>query len=668
MLAGNGLWLLPTIEILNRGVSDLHLEIARRAGSVLERSVDSTRKAIKESADLIGQEPQNTREIMSRLLNNNTSIEEAVFVGLDGMEKIRISRSRFISAKELISRKGEAAFEEIAGGRKSEYGGPVFFSLLAEPFVDISMSVKAPSGETVGVLIAENNLRFIWDLMSQVNIGGSGLAYVVDQNKNLIAHPNPSIVLRGENLSYRPLVNKIVGGQAADGLSGEDSYVNFEGQKVFAVGLPIESLGWGVVVERDFNEAFSPRRRVIVFAFFFIISAIGLFAVLFWSLQRIMGLFGALSLEKNQTSAIISNLTDGLIEYSEDFKIILVNPAAENILGVRAEEVVGRIFEPKDSAEIKFSSFSRVLFPILAEEARAIQADGAHVKLIELKVRYPLERDLQIATVPVMSGQGRIFSYLKVIRDISRERAIGKTKSEFISLAAHQLRTPLSAIKWVFSMVLSGDAGPVESGIKNLLNTGFKSNERMISLVNDLLNVARIEEGRFGYKFEPGNIAETVKDITDSFDILAREYHVQIKFIPPESPLPPVTYDKEKLPLAVSNLIDNAIRYARKSEGLIEVRVYADKELVKIEVKDNGIGISKEQLAGLFTKFHRGANAIKMYTEGSGLGLFIVKNIMKRHGGDVVVESEEGQGSVFTAFLPTDPGKIPQVAEVYEGV
>ena len=668
MLAANGLWLLPAIDALNAGVSNLHLEVARRASSALRDSINVNRKALKESASLIGQDPRSAGEIMARLLNNNPSIEEAVFVDMNGAEKARVSRTKFISSKELVSRKGEASFEEIASGRKIEYGGPVFFSLLAEPLVDFSVQIKNPSGSPVGVLVAENNLRFVWDLMSQVNVGGAGTAYVVDQNKNLIAHPNPSIVLRGENLSYRPIVNQVVSGRVVDGLSADDPYINFEGEKVFAVGLPVENLGWGVIVENNYDEAFSSRRRVIVFALFFIVSVIGLFAVIFWSLRRIIGLFAALELEKKQTSAIISNLTDGLIEYADDFKIILVNPAAENILGIRADEIIGRRFEPKDSTNLKFSSFSKVLFPILAEDARAIRADGDHLKMIELKIHHPLDRDLQIITVPVLGEQGRIFSYLKVIRDISREKAIAKTKSEFISLAAHQLRTPLSAIKWVFSMILSGDMGPVGPEIKPLIDTGFRSNERMIALVNDLLNVARIEEGRFGYKFEPGNLVETVKDVVDSFDILSKEYGTKIKFIPPGSSFPAMVYDKEKLSLAINNLIDNAMRYTHKSDGLIEVGVFADGDFAKISVKDNGIGISKEQLERLFTKFHRGPNAIKMYTEGSGLGLFIVKNIVKRHGGDVVVESEEGQGSVFTLLLPIDASKIPPVAEVYEGV
>lgn len=400
----------------------------------------------------------------------------------------------------------------------------------------------------------------------------------------------------------------------------------------------------------------------------------GLFAAVFlillafflWSIRRLTRLVRALDLEKRQTLAIISNLTDGLVEYAEDFRITLINPAAEQMLGVSAKEVVGRRFEPKDSAEEKFSSFTRVLFPILVEDARAMQAPNDRFKIIELKIYHPLERDIQVITVPVISQAGRVYSYLKIIRDITREKTVSRNKSEFISLAAHQLRTPLSAIKWTLRMILDGDGGPIGPEAKTLLTTGFLSNERMIALVNDLLDVARIEEGRFGYKFESNDIVRAVGDLIDSLAPLAKEYGVAVNFVPPEKPLPKIVFDSGKFSLAMNNLMSNAIHYSAHPGGRIEVRIYVEGEFIKVDVEDNGIGIPKDHLPRLFTKFNRGANAIKKYTEGSGLGLFIVKNIIKRHGGEVMVKSEEGKGSVFGLALPLDPNKIPQVSEVYE--
>src|SRR3989344_5880648 len=665
MLA-NSLWLLPAIDAINRGVSDLHLQIAEQAKTSLISSLAEVSDALKESADLIGLEPQDAEEILSRFLKNNPSIEEASLISGGGFELEKVSRRQFVSRDDLRSRKGEAAFEEVIESTKEEYSGPVFFSTLAEPLIEVSVPVGSASGGVQGVLVVENNLRFIWDLMSNIRVGERGRVYVVDQNKNLIADPNPSIVLRGENLSYRSIVNKVIDGRMIDGLSGEDSYVNFQGEQVFAVAIPLEKLHWGVIVEENLNDAFSSRRRLIIFAGFFIAVALALLVLLSWNVRSLVKLFKALDLEKRQTSAIVSNLTDGLIEYTEDFRIILMNPAAEQIAGVKAEEIIGRRFEPKDSSEEKFSSFARILFPILVEDAKAIHVPDERFKIIELKIHNPLERDLQVITVPIVSETGRTVSYLKVIRDITREKAITRTKSEFISLAAHQLRTPLSAIKWTLRMILDGDAGPINPEAKNLLTIGFRSNDRMIGLVNDLFDVARIEEGRFGYKFASGDVAEQTKSLAASIMPFAKESGVELCFNPPEKKLPEIVFDREKFILALTNLIDNAIHYGKHPGARVDIRAYAEGEFVRVDVRDNGIGIAESYMPKLFSKFSRAPNAIREYTEGSGLGLFIVKNIIKRHGGDVMVKSEEGKGRIFSMLLPLDPNKIPQVSEVYE--
>lgn len=667
IIAANSLWLLPALDTISRGVSDLHLEIAERAKTALTASMGEAHKAMQEAAELVGSRPQDANEILSRLLKNNDAFAEVAFVNKDGRELLRINRAIFISRDELRTRYGEAVFEKVLSGEISKYIGPVYFSTKGEALMTVSVAARSPEGAIIGVLIAEHNLRFLWDLMAGINVGKRSMAYVVDQNKNLIAHPDPSIVLRGENLAYRPIVNKVIAGEAVDGLASDDSYINFQGEKVFAVAVPVKEFGWGVVVDQNFDDAFASRRRVVVFALLFVAVGLLLLGLLLWNLRNLIKAVQALDLERNQTSAIISNLTDGIVEYSEGFKIMMLNPAAEEILGLKSDEVFGRQFKPEDSLKKEFSSLSRVLFPILAEGAKAVPSRDKRYKIIELNIDWPLERSLQVVTVPVADKEGNVSSYLKVIRDITREKAIARTKSEFISLAAHQLRTPLSAIKWTFRMILDEDAGPINKEQKELLTTGSHSNDRMIALVDDLLDVARIEEGRFGYIFAKGNIVEAVKTIVKNLATFARESEVELAFQEPKEKLPDIVFDRERIAVALNNLIDNAIRYSRKPGGKVEVSMVSNDGYIKISVKDNGIGMPKDELPRLFTKFHRAANAIKAYTEGSGLGLVIVKNIVQRHGGEISVESEEGKGSIFSFTLPIDAKKIPQVAELAEG-
>ena len=194
--------------------------------------------------------------------------------------------------------------------------------------------------------------------------------------------------------------------------------------------------------------------------------------------------------------------------------------------------------------------------------------------------------------------------YLKVLRDVSREQAIAKSKSEFISVAAHQLRTPLSAIKWVMKILLDQDAGPITPEQKDLLTKGYESNERMIELVTDMLDVARIEEGKFGFVFHHTNLDALIQKAMDAFIVKAKEKDITLVFEKPETTYS-LKLDAARIELVLQNFIDNALKYTPPG-GTITIRVAATGRYVKISIKDTGIGVPKDQAVRLFTKFFAG--------------------------------------------------------------
>ena len=234
---------------------------------------------------------------------------------------------------------------------------------------------------------------------------------------------------------------------------------------------------------------------------------------------------------------------------------------------------------------------------------------------------------------------------------MKREQAISQMKSEFLGLAAHQLRTPLSAMKWALYMALEENYGKLSNDLKALLEKGYVSNERLIHLVNDLLNVVQIEEGRFNYTLSRGSIGELIENVIKEVQILVDHKHLKLTFQKPSESLPEVLFDQEKLRLAFMNILDNAIQYTLPG-GEIDVSVARRARSLLVGIKDSGIGISKNDLPRIFTKFFRGIQAIRMHTDGSGLGLFFAKNIIEGHGGKIMVESEEGKGSTFSFTLP----------------
>jgi len=234
-----------------------------------------------------------------------------------------------------------------------------------------------------------------------------------------------------------------------------------------------------------------------------------------------------------------------------------------------------------------------------------------------------------------------------------RLKELDQMKTEFISVASHQMRTPLSAIKWILKMIIDGDLGPLNQEQKDLLAKGYQSNERMIALINDLLNVSRIEEGRFQYRMIRTSLEEEIKKVIEEMKSDIQAKHIRLKYEQSQAPLPKVSMDPQKIHLVVQNLIDNALKYT-PSHGRVEINLKQEGQEIIFSIKDDGVGIPTSQRDKIFSKFFRADNVIRMQTEGSGLGLFIVKNIIKAHTGRVWFESQEGIGTTFYFALPLE--------------
>jgi len=237
-----------------------------------------------------------------------------------------------------------------------------------------------------------------------------------------------------------------------------------------------------------------------------------------------------------------------------------------------------------------------------------------------------------------------------------RLEELDRTKSEFVSIASHQLRTPLTAMKGYISMILEGSYGIPGTKQKKPLESIFESNERLIRLVNDLLNVSRIESGKIEMKWEQGRVEEIIKSVIEELRIKTEEKNAELVFEEPKSSLPLIRIDKEKIRNVVLNIIDNAIRYT--SQGSITVNVKKQMSNVKtpnllISVKDTGEGMTQEEIGKLFQTFSRGGAGMRFSTEGAGLGLYIAKKFVEMHKGRIWVESQgKGQGSTFFVELP----------------
>jgi signal transduction histidine kinase len=339
--------------------------------------------------------------------------------------------------------------------------------------------------------------------------------------------------------------------------------------------------------------------------------------------------------ERDKTATIISNFSDGLMLLDNKDRVFSINREAEKILELDSKKLLGKPIQV-------LSGFEKA-----ARAATVLNAglDGISQKQVELAKDFIIE----LSVIPLNLDKKDI-GHLIVLHDVSREKIVENMKTEFVSLAAHQLRTPLSIIKWSMSMLEKGDFGKLNQKQDEVVKRAFKNNERLISLVNDLLNVTRIEEGRYLNNIAMEDIKKIVGNAISDYDEEIKKKKIEVEFKDP-GVLPKIMLDAEKIKLAVQNLIDNAVKYSSEG-GKVTISLSNDDKNINFKIQDFGIGIPKSQQVKIFTKFFRGDNAEKVNTGGSGLGLFLTQNIIEAHGGKIWFNSESNKGTTFYFNLP----------------
>ncbi len=241
---------------------------------------------------------------------------------------------------------------------------------------------------------------------------------------------------------------------------------------------------------------------------------------------------------------------------------------------------------------------------------------------------------------------------LVLIRDLTREQELMELRSEFVSIVSHQLRTPASAVKWYLETLIDNRRGnELNEWQVDKLHQAYQSNERMISLINDLLNVSRLDSGKFLLKPTEVSLYKLFEEVKDELYHFAHAHNVDIVNKAPAD-LPVVSADRDKVREVILNLVNNAIKYSPPGHREVVISTRIQDGFVESSVQDQGIGVPAKDQAHLFEKFYRADNAIESQTEGSGLGLYIAREIVRLHGGDIWLTSKEGVGTTVYFSLP----------------
>jgi signal transduction histidine kinase len=341
--------------------------------------------------------------------------------------------------------------------------------------------------------------------------------------------------------------------------------------------------------------------------------------------------------ERGKTLAVFNNFSDGLLVLTNISTFSLINPQAEYYLDLDAgQDLVGK--------SLKDPVFSAPHFDFLRE----LIEKGQETLRKEVEMRTNLI--LEVSVIPVTANKESIGT-LVILHDITREKIVENLKSEFVAIAAHQLRTPLSTIKWTLSMLSEDDTGGLTDKHKDFIHMGIESSNRMVRLIDELLDITRIEEGRYVYDKVPINLYNLVESVIKARQTLITGRGIKVVLKKPRGNLPRVRVDEEKIKLAIENIFDNAIRYTFP-QGRVTIALAIEQDELKISVEDTGVGIPLHQQKRVFTKFFRGENVQAMQTEGTGLGLFIAKNIIEAHNGKIWFTSTENVGTTITFTIP----------------
>lgn len=344
--------------------------------------------------------------------------------------------------------------------------------------------------------------------------------------------------------------------------------------------------------------------------------------------------------EKGKLSSIIYSLTDAVVMVGMNNQVVVSNPAVKEFLGILGSKTV-TMFDIVDALAGKVDIRTKIEQAIMQHEPVEISEVVMHDKVAEVTI------------TPVRSPQGEQLGAAVVFHDITTEKDLEKVRQDFTAMMVHELRAPLTAVKWT-SQTLGKEAKPEDQipakKVKDAAKTIESASENMLELVNDLLDVAKIESGKFDLNLQEYDLMAIIGEQVKMFEPQAQIKHLPINILGPEKCM--VKCDRVRISQVIENLLSNAIKYSDSGKIDVDLEVDSQKRVVRVAIKDSGVGVSKEDLSQLFSKFKqlKGSDNAR---KGTGLGLVVTKGIIEAHGGQIWAESPgENMGSTFYFSLP----------------
>ncbi|MDQ3239341.1 MAG: ATP-binding protein [bacterium] len=672
-----------------------------------------------QGAALLNGDTETIREDLLNMLLQDPDVETISFVDMSGLERIKVDRNHVYADNELVDVLNTPEFKVASFKFGKEYISQVTYS--PSPIVRISVPVAYPknsrslrtfssnnnegrgSSEVRGVLVSTVSLALLADNINSLKIGNQGYVYVVDNEGKFITYKNKSFI-GTTALNPNSEVQRFI--ETTQAQSGVDpakpgSYTSLEGQPVLSSHKIIERTKWAVITEVPLSNissditkiqqqalllALLPTVILITLSLYFAHRLINPIRMLVegtksiskgdfdFSFEQIntgdeieqLGLAytnmaqkikedqHALNAEKTALATVLGSIVDGVVALDKDYNVVFINHAASGIFDIDESRSIRKTLD----SVINFKENDEsVLISDLCKNLH----DPTVLHKLSFLVTPTETKTVNLILSSVPPSQVTSVCYILTFYDVSKEAELENMKLDFVSMAAHELRTPLTAIKGYLSYLQEELEQKLTKDENTYLTRVIISSDQLSSLIENLLNVTKIERGILKLEIAPFSIEKLITDALTNLTEVASQRDINIEFENPEAGIPKVLGDQFRINQVLVNLVGNAINYTQLG-GHIVINVESTQSDITVHIRDNGQGIPKAALPHLFTKFYRVGGALEQGSKGTGLGLFITKSIIDRHNGKIKVESEVGIGSTFSFTLPAAISSLHQSA------
>jgi len=539
------------------------------------------------------------KKVLDKLLGIEHSFRQIATLDMQGNELAKVSR---LSSLQVGYLNEEVLHDFFTDAEKERQISPIFIDeTTSEPLIIISVPITDIFGDLKGVLVADVNLKFMWDLVAGIKVGESGTTYVVDGDGNLIAFSDISRVLRRESLIYLDEVSEFAMGNEKVHTDEAEISIGITGNQVVTTHAHLGIPDWAVVVEMPVEEAY----RDVIMELTLSVAVI--------IMSFVLAILAGFYLSRRITRPIIS-LRDAAIKIGKGNLDAKIRVKTKNEVGELASAFNQMTGDLKKSRK-KLEEYSRTLEEKVKERT----------KELEIKDKKLLSQNVDL-------------------------KRLDKEKDEFISIAAHELKTPLTSIKG-FAQLMQNDKimGDKEKR-KHYLELVNENTVRLYNLILDLVDSSRLSLGKLDLDITEVDASKVFSDIRENMSIVIKEKGIKPVFSMGQN-IPKMSADPERLMQIIRNLIVNATHFTPKG-GTISLSVMKKGDFVQFEIKDTGEGIPKEKQKHIFSRFYQADASLTRKVKGSGLGLSICQGLVELMGGKIWFKSAEGKGTTFYFTLP----------------